>query len=332
MDNQRPIKEEINMRYTREEYQQHLQKLLPESDFTLNYYTKETEPCSITCHKCGRTYEFTQARNLLARADRKCKNVCRKCENNVLTEAQRIAESKANYKLAQKKTIIPMEEIKAWGSPKKMLWKCLKCNHTFLRSTQLMFVKNVMSCPWCESHPFEYDEKTLKEKTKNMYGDEYTILKIAPHTQERQSRRITVCHNKCGFKYSTNLYNFLKGCGCPRCRESKGEYRVRKYLEKHNFKYIEQYQINTEGSYLYIDFYLEENGKKYAIEYNGIQHYKPIGFFEGEEGLKAQQICDEKKKRYCLNNNIDLIVIPYDDESLINSEKLAQRLSGQVTE
>lgn len=320
------------MRYTRETYEKHLQELLPESDFTLNYYTKASEPCSITCHKCGRTYEFTQARNLLARVGRNSKNVCRKCENNKLTEAQRIAENKANYKLAQKKTIIPMEEIKAWGSSKKILWKCLKCNHTFLRSTQLMFVKNVMSCPWCESHPFKYEGDFLKEKVKQMFGDEYTILDVAPYNGTRDSRKATIQHNKCGFKYNTNLYNFLKGCGCPRCRESKGEYRVRTYLEKYKFKYIEQYQITTEGSRLFFDFYLEENNKKYAIEYNGIQHYKPIEFFDGEEGLNAQQRCDEKKKRYCLENNIELIIIPYNDESLINSEKLAQRLSGQATE
>jgi hypothetical protein len=50
---------------------------------------------------------------------------------------------------------------------------------------------------------------------------------------------------------------------------------------------------------------------KYVLEYNGIQHYKPIGFFGGEEQYKKQIQRDKELKEYCLKQNIKLITIPY---------------------
>ena len=320
------------MRYTRETYEKHLQELLPESDFTLNSFTGTEKPCSITCHKCGSTYDFSAAALIARRAQRNCKNVCKKCENNIWTTKQHEAEIKGKYKLKQKQTIIPLEEIKTWGSHEKIEWQCLKCGHTFKRSPQLMFAMNILSCPWCETHPFIYTKEIIEEKAKEVWGNDYSVLNSDNGKNSNGSKRILVCHNKCGFKYSVDLWKFLHGSGCPRCKESKGEYKVRKYLENHNFKYQEQYRIYYENSWLRFDFYLEENNKKYAIEYNGIQHYQKVEYFNGEKGFIQQQKCDDKKKRYCIENNIELIIIPYYNESLINSEKLAQRLSGQATE
>ena len=50
---------------------------------------------------------------------------------------------------------------------------------------------------------------------------------------------------------------------------------------------------------------------KTAIEYQGIQHYRPIEFFGGEEALSLRQELDEIKKRLCEENGVRLIVWPY---------------------
>lgn len=55
------------------------------------------------------------------------------------------------------------------------------------------------------------------------------------------------------------------------------------------------------------DFYIEKI--KTAIEYNGKQHYKDIDFFTTT--LEQQQERDAKKEKYCIENNIDLVIIPY---------------------
>ena len=53
---------------------------------------------------------------------------------------------------------------------------------------------------------------------------------------------------------------------------------------------------------------------KTAIEYQGIQHYLPIGFFGGEEALSLRQELDQRKMHLCKENAVRLIEWPYDIE------------------
>lgn len=53
---------------------------------------------------------------------------------------------------------------------------------------------------------------------------------------------------------------------------------------------------------------------KTAIEYQGVQHYKAIDFFGGEEALKKRRELDDNKRRLCGSNGIRLIEWPYDME------------------
>lgn len=51
-----------------------------------------------------------------------------------------------------------------------------------------------------------------------------------------------------------------------------------------------------------------------AIEYQGIQHYIPVGFFGGEEALSQRKELDQTKRDLCEENNIRLIEWPYSVE------------------
>ena len=51
-----------------------------------------------------------------------------------------------------------------------------------------------------------------------------------------------------------------------------------------------------------------------AIEYQGIQHYLPVEFFGGEEALVQRQELDQRKKTLCEENQVRLILWPYDLE------------------
>ena len=316
--------------YTKESYHEYLMSLLPESDFILDVYNGTEKPCEIICNMCGTRHYFKEANKIARRARRGNKNVCKNCENNDWTKMQKIAKNKALYLLEQKKTIELVGNLKTWSSRQPALWHCKKCNHNFERTPFAMFSSGSLACPWCETHPFKYSTEMVEIKAKELWGTEYTLLNADFSKNKSGSKRVLVQHNKCGFKYNVSLYNFLHGQGCPRCRASHGERRVRQYLTSRGFVFQEQYVISTNNTYLKLDFYLEENNHKYAIEYNGIQHYQPVDFFDGEEGFRAQQERDKMKQEYCKINNIDLIIIPYNDESIINSESLAQRLHNQV--
>lgn len=51
-----------------------------------------------------------------------------------------------------------------------------------------------------------------------------------------------------------------------------------------------------------------------GIEYQGVQHYRPVGFFGGEEALITRWELDHRKQALCKENGIRLIEWPYDLE------------------
>ncbi|KAB2190938.1 hypothetical protein F9B44_17815, partial [Staphylococcus epidermidis] len=63
---------------------------------------------------------------------------------------------------------------------------------------------------------------------------------------------------------------------------------------------------------LEIDIYVPE--LKIGFEYNGVQHYKPVEHWGGEESLKKQQVRDKRKRQLCDQNDVKLIIIKYDEQ------------------
>jgi hypothetical protein len=115
-------------------------------------------------------------------------------------------------------------------------------------------------------------------------------------------------------------YHFY-GQGCKKCKSSKGEYRISKYLQEEKIEYIFQHKfddcINKEtGRKLRFDFYLPTHNL--CIEFDGGQHFKSVMFFGGDKAFYKRQELDEIKNRYCNENNIELFRIPYNIKNLNN--------------
>lgn len=122
--------------------------------------------------------------------------------------------------------------------------------------------------------------------------------------------------------FSQNVCDHLKGAGCPKCKRSRGEEIVSKTLTELNIEFIEQYKIKINSrvrNECVIDFYLPKQNT--FIEFNGIQHYRPINFFGGQQQLNIQKERDEDVEKYCKENNIKLITISYKEEKIKESLK-----------
>lgn len=67
----------------------------------------------------------------------------------------------------------------------------------------------------------------------------------------------------------------------------------------------------------HLDIYFQE--REIAIEYQGIQHQRPVDFFGGEEQFAKQQALDLKKKKLCVENRCKLIYVHenYDFEEVV---------------
>ena len=73
------------------------------------------------------------------------------------------------------------------------------------------------------------------------------------------------------------------------------------------------------GHIAYFDFFIQN---KYIIEYDGEQHFKPIQHWGGKHQYNKNHQHDLLKNKYCFDNNIPIIRIPYDVEYTIDDLKL----------
>lgn len=104
----------------------------------------------------------------------------------------------------------------------------------------------------------------------------------------------------------------INGSGCPVCRESKGELKIREILNREKIEFISQKIF--EGCFyknlLKFDFYLPNYNL--CIEYDGPQHSQVIEAWGGQKKLEETRIKDGIKNNFCSSNNIKLFRINYD--------------------
>ena len=122
------------------------------------------------------------------------------------------------------------------------------------------------------------------------------------------------CTCDCGNTSIVYMGNLLQGfthsCGCGE-HDSVGEKLIQSILDDNHITYTYNYRFNNcrNISPLPFDFYLHDYNV--CIEYDGIQHFKPIEYFGGEEAFQKRQLNDKIKTEYCIDNHITLIRLPY---------------------
>jgi Zn ribbon nucleic-acid-binding protein len=155
-------------------------------------------------------------------------------------------------------------------------------------------------CSKCSKN-YHYTTDEIIEKFKEIHGDKY-IYDKTKYTRTHDNITVT-CKIHGNFEISPS--NHLNGEGCPKCNNSKLEEEIRLLLEKKDIKYIFRERKIDWLNGLELDFYLPEYNV--AIECQGIQHFKPVSFFGGEENFNNLKEHDENKKRLCEKNGIKLL-------------------------
>jgi hypothetical protein len=235
---------------------------------------------------------------------------CAKCSGSFMNTEYFIEkasikhENKYNYsKVDYKRTdievcIICPEHGEFYQTPNNHLYGfgCPKCSGKFMNLEYFIELSN-------RQHEYKYDY------SKVIYsGNEKKVLIMCPKHGE----------------FLQSPHNHLIGQGCPTCNESFGERMVSKILSKYNVQFIREHKfVNCKKIYpLPFDFYLSEYN--ICVEYDGEQHYNPVKHFGGIKTYEELKIKDEIKTKYCLDNNIKLIRIPYTEfnniEEIIKKE------------
>lgn len=226
---------------------------------------------------------------------KKSKNGCKYCYGNVkylYEDVKQYIES-FGYKLISteyKSNKNNLETICPYGH---------KWTTTFNR------FKNGTRCCYCENNvplDIEYIRKELSKENYELLSTEYKN-NHTPLIIKCPQGRIT---------NGTTWNNFQNGTRCSRCNNSKGEEKIEKWLKDNNIEYNSQFWFDDckgKRRGLPFDFYLSEYN--ICIEYDGKQHYKLDCFNYTLLDLMNRKYLDNIKTKYCEDNNIKLIRIPY---------------------
>lgn len=173
-------------------------------------------------------------------------------------------------------------------------------------------VKCACDCKYKTENYTDYSRKKLSKEeivTKiNSRGFELLNSDEFKNTKCRGKFKCSKNH-----EWETEIHNvYGEKSGCPECSTTSGERRCRFILEtifkKPFIRTRDVVKVNDKK--LELDMYNEE--LKIACEYNGIQHYfEDKKFFHKEGGFEEQVERDSLKKKYCNDNGIKLIVVPY---------------------
>lgn len=168
-----------------------------------------------------------------------------------------------------------------------------------------------VGCPMCAGVACKTTEQFRREMES--YLPHITVL-----GEYRNNKEPVLCECvRCGHTWSASPNALLCGhSNCAVCNCSSGELKIMQYLDKHNIQYFAQYRFDDCRDVLPLpfDFYLPSQNT--VIEYDGIQHFLPVDF--GGRSSEASRVAfetgqyhDEMKTRYCSENNLTLVRIPY---------------------
>lgn len=171
----------------------------------------------------------------------------------------------------------------------------------------------------------QYNATKLLDLTNQRFG-KLVVLYRGPNIGEQPT---WICQCDCGtITHPIMGANLRKGitksCGCL---VSQGELKIRELLNIHHISF--KTQVTFEDCFyknpLRFDFgiYDDNNNLKYLIEYQGVQHYQEVSWTR--DTLQERKIKDAIKCKYCKDNNIPLLIIPYTKYSTLSITDLIMK-------
>lgn len=173
-------------------------------------------------------------------------------------------------------------------------------------------------------------KKMLREtRTKNLVGQRFgklTVIELLENS-DKFNRRMYRCKCDCGREMIASSICLINehtlSCGCL---VSYWNMYIQQFLKENKIKHKSEYTVYIGNNYYRYDFYLPQYNL--FIEYDGQQHYEPVRFHgdnieKNMHEFQKVQEHDKIKNKYCEENNINLLRIPYWEskniETIINN-------------
>lgn len=154
------------------------------------------------------------------------------------------------------------------------------------------------------------------KKSIELNGDKYNYDYVKVISSNKKV--IIICNKEGHGEFSQTPHSHIQGKGCPKCRESKGSKIIKSILDKNNIKYQQEHKFSDciNKQELPFDFFIESINT--CIEFDGVQHYKPVTIFGGDKKYEITKLNDSIKDKYCIDNNINLVRISYKEINKIS--------------
>lgn len=210
------------------------------------------------------------------------------------------------------KCITKKSKIKIWV-------RCKNCSDHPSYDVTCKNFSNGSGCPYCNG-----TKVCRATSVGELYPEIFKIWsdknKKTPYEYTSGSSKFKVIFKccDCGEEYSKRLCDSINSYfKCPKCNNrSIGEQKIYEFLNSVKIETLEQYKFKDciYKKALPFDFYLPNINT--CIEFDGEQHYAPVRFNgmdkrRADLNFKKQKIRDAIKNKYCEDNNIRLIRIPY---------------------
>lgn len=216
--------------------------------------------------------------------------------------------------------ILMVRRTKRVGRKYYGLFICPFCSKEFESSIRNITAGTARSCG-C------YNKMLCQAKghnnSKDIRGQKFNRLTAIEPTEKRRGRTIVwkcqcECGNECYVPISDLTNGHTKSCGCLR---SYGEEKIANILTNNSIDFIREANFSTlvnqeTGQRLRFDFLLPQYD--IIIECNGLQHYRPINFFGGEEGYNKRHYLDDIKRQWAISNNYKVLEIKYKEDNDIS--------------
>ncbi len=273
------------------------------------HYNKATKRtmCNCICKECGHAFESNWANLNAGRG-------CPKCARKLITKEER---QEILYKNGINATILSVySKHRGKAAITKSTYCKCKCNiDGHIWEGLWSNLNKGAGCPKCAGvvmFTLEDIQKFVDNNNMNIITLSKEIKGIKGHT-----RSFVKCKcKKDGYVWWSQLNNLTELKGCPVCSGSNLEKITQEILSSKNIEYYREYRFDEcRNKYpLPFDFYLSSYNT--VIELDGEQHYKPIQFGgmsydKAKKCHKERKINDEIKNKFCKDNKINLIRIPY---------------------
>lgn len=291
----------MSKKITKEDFLSRFYQRYPTAKIEILEYSAISKFCKIRCCKCNQILTRNVARQFLTGF-----NCCGARDETELERIKRLLDGQEEFSLVKKVNF------------QYVIMKHNKCGNEWQRSIGAV-LDNPFSCKYCETHK-KLNMLSIEDAQAQIDKVFNGSIKLLEYNGQENKNKYRC--NKCGFIFEQKQVCIVASRGCPKCDrwKSNGEKFICNYLQNKNINFKEQVGIK-ELPLQHFDFgvYNNDNNLICFIEVQGEQHFENRFRFDPVE---VQEKRDEKKRKYCKENNIPLYELIYKKGKFLNLDIL----------